>query len=298
MEIREVKKQIENKTLGHDMLIFRCDDDFVARQYAHAMAEMWNYNIVPVELDTLLTLGNDIFGGDREDGQLLIYSTDKLEVKLPKLEDVVVICKKIDKKVEMDVIEVPKLEKWQLKDYAVSRVEGLNETDIDKLIEKCQGNIHRLDLELNKITLFDKEEREALYKVFESEGALADLTTYTIFDISNCILKKDRATLAKIYEEIDYMDVTPAISLCIILLNNLRNIIKIQLSPNPTAESCGLDPKRFWAIKKYNCGWYSREQLYKAFDFLTDLDRQLKNGELLFSDRELLDYIITHMLSL
>ena len=102
------------------------------------------------------------------------------------------------------------------------------------------------------------------------------------------------AACKKIYKEIDKIDIEP-IGLVTVLLNNFRNIIKIQLANNPTAESCGMKPNQFWAIK-HSCGLYTKEQLLSIFNFLTEIDKKIKTG-MIPVDSFLIDYIVINILT-
>ena len=211
---------------------------------------------------------------------------------------VYIICKTIDKKslevFNNYIVELPKLEDWQIKDYVYSVAEGANEKSLDRLIDVCGNDIYRINQELNKIKIFTQQERNFTFDKFIEDGIFSDLSTYTIFDFSNAIVKRDRETLRKIYKEIDKIDIEP-IGLVTVLLNNFRNIIKIQLANNPTAESCGMKPNQFWAIK-HSCGLYTKEQLLSIFNFLTEIDKKIKTG-MIPVDSFLIDYIVINILT-
>ena len=148
--------------------------------------------------------------------------------------------------------------------------------------------------ELKKLKIFKETERKYIFKQFMDEGIFEDLSDHNIFDFTNAIIKKDIAKLTALYEEIYKIDVEP-LGLVKLLYDNLRTIISIQLDPNATAESVGIATNRFWAIKKNNCGYYTKDQLLNAFYLITDIDRKLKTGEL--GTDIMVDYIVCHMLS-
>ena len=77
---------------------------------------------------------------------------------------------------------------------------------------------------------------------------------------------------------IDNIDVD-AFGLMKILSTNFKKVIDIQLNPKATAESLKMSSKQFWAIKKYSCGYYTREQLISIYTMLNDCDYHIGDQE-------------------
>ena len=144
------------------------------------------------------------------------------------------------------------------------------------------------------MSLFTEQERKHIFDSFLDDGIFDDLSEHNIFDFSNAILKKDVTSLMSLYKEIEKIDVEP-LGLVTTLYNNLKNIISIQLDSSATPEKLNLPSNRFWAIKKYSCGFYTKEQLIQSFYLITDIDRKLKSGEI--TTDLIVDYIVCHMLS-
>ena len=112
--------------------------------------------------------------------------------------------------------------------------------------------------------------------------------------MTNAILKKDLVAISHIFKDIENIDVEP-IGLVTILYNNFKNVINVQLSNNPTADKLGMKSNQFNAIR-YNCGYYSKESLNKILEILTNIDKQIKIGEMPIDI--LVDYLIIKILSL
>jgi DNA polymerase III delta subunit len=300
MKIEDLKRDIENKTLDTKLIIFKYEDiPYVPFQYINEIAKQRELKVEYLEEDSQLISTADIFGVKTPLG-IRLLKIDKFENSNNKLLDednLYIVCKKISKDAEDTlsdrIVSVPKLENWQIKDYVYSQLEGIDTKELDELIDLCKYDIYRLQSEIEKLLIFNEGERKYIFSDFVYDGIFSDLSTYTVFDLSNSIIKKDTKRLLDIYKELDKIDCEP-LGLVTILLNNFRNIIKIQLASNPTPESTGLKPNQFWAIK-YNCNVYTKDQLLAVFDLLTDTDRRIKTGEI--TTTILVDYLITHILS-
>ena len=301
LDIKNLKSDIENENIKHNFAIFKYSDtDFLGFQYVDAIAKVLNREVKII--DDLSEISKNTFSlfDDSDSDCINLFITDKFEYDNLDIihKDLYIICKTIDKKslkIFNDyILELPKLEDWQIKDYVYSVAEGANEKSLDKLINACGNDIYRINQELNKIKIFTKQERNFTFDKFIDDGIFSDLSTYTIFDFSNAIIKKDINTLRTIYKEIDRIDIEP-IGLVTVLLNNFRNIIKIQLANNPTPESCNMKPNQFWAIR-HSCGMYTKEQLLFIFDFLTGIDERIKTGNMPV-DSFLIDYIVITILT-
>lgn len=304
MDIKTLKENIESKLSDIRFIFVNSEDSFLSNQYINVIAQKNELKIITVEeIRSLIPNDNDIFGiGDVIDETCLyVYKVDKFEEKdsdIIKIKHLIIVCDKIDsesKEIFKElVIEMPKLEPWQIKDYAYSIADGVNTKKLDWLLTVSNNNIHRVHNELSKLTPFIPKERDYVFDMMVEDDAFVDLSNFVIFDLSNAIIKKDIKTIAKILEDIKKIDVEP-LGLQVILTNQFRNIISVQMSPNASAEKLGMNPKQFYAISKYSCGYYTREQLVEIFDVVSKCDYLLKNGDV--PNDKLVDYMILHILS-
>lgn len=294
ISIESLKSNIESRKNLSDFYVFLYSDiDFMPLQYAQEISKINNQSITLEELDNLPR--KSFF--DVIDNTLYVCFID--EFKVPQyipFENSIIICNKIDKDTkalyEDNLVEFPKLEKWQIKDYVYSNCEGVDQKQLDWLIETCRYDIYKLDREISKLNIFDTKVRQSLFNNFKQDGIIGDDSDKTIFDFTDAIIKKDWNKLNSIYQKIEYCDVEP-LGVVTILLKNFRNIINIQLGKNPTAESCGLSGKQFYVIKTYNCGLYNREQLIRIYYMLLSIDKYLKTGYL--ENDNILSYIVTYI---
>lgn len=306
MDLQQVKNTVLSKQLSRSLIIFICkSSNFVPLQYT----DWYRKNGIEVEyVEDILRLqssSNSLFDSwVSNPDKLYVYSCETFDLPSEKVsyflttdKSIFVICKEVSDLVKTSFVEnivnVPKLEKWQIEDLAYSMADGADPQDIDYVLKVCGSDINRLYTELQKIALFAGEERKSLVKDFIYDGIFNDLSRYTIFDITSAIIKRDCQSLREVYLEIENIDCDP-LGLVGILIKNFRDIISVQCTNNPSPETCGMDSKKFWAVK-YSCGFYTREQLMKIYSMLTSVDRRLKTGEL--TTDIIIDYIITYILS-
>lgn len=300
MKLEQLKKNIENKSISDELIIFKLSDiDFICKQYINEIA---NIKQLPIEyIEDISSLCQvDIFGINSINRSISVFKCEELN-NLNKLilkrKNVIIICKnitaEIESKYEPYITIVPKLESWQIKDYIYSVLENVDTKKLDYLIDKCNNNIYRLDNEISKLTIFDNSTRENMFDLFVSDNAFSDLSKYSIFDFTNAIIKKDIDLLRIIYKEKSNMDID-TFGLITILLNSFRDILSVQCNPKMTADKLGVTSKKFWAIK-YSCGFYSNEKLLHIFRFLCDIDKKIKLGEL--PTELVIDYIMLNILN-
>ena len=307
MDLQHLKTLVISNIIPTGVTILLCKyDDFVPLQYI----ESYRKNAVNVkyvdDLSIVTTRVDALFGDYTDDSNTLyVYSCDNLDLSETEIsniqiatKNVIIICSKVSDTVQSKlsdkIIVVPKLEKWQIEDLAYSMADGADPDDIEYLLKVCGNDVHRLYNELEKVSLFSEQERKSAVKDFIYDGIFNDLSHYNVFDISTAIVKRDVTTLKNVYSEINNIDCEP-IGLVALLLKNFKDVITVQLSSNPSPEKCGMESKKFWAVK-YSCGYYTKEQLIKIYEMLTSIDFQIKTGSI--STSELIDYMITYIFSI
>lgn len=303
MTLQDLKTSIENKSFKPTSFILLSEDKFIPLQYINAIQKDLGFSITYIEdLSVISPDIEDIFSVEMQDidTDIIVFNTDIVDFSndiLYNKSNIIIVTSKIDKSsreyYKNIIIEVPKLVEWQVKDMVYSMGSGIDSKYLDWLIKNCNSDVNRLYNEMSKLSLFNESERESLFLEMSNDGAFEDLSINTIFNFTNAILKKDIKSLKTIFEEIDNIDIND-FGLLTILYNNFLNVINIQLGTNPTPDSLGMSPKQFNAIK-YNCGYYSQQQLISIFNMLTDLDRKIKSGE--FPTNIMRDYLILSILS-
>ncbi len=272
IELATFKNEIENNTLLFDdnLFIFIGKDlssEFIFDQYAHIFI---NNNFI--ELNLVDGLYDNMGFFDIDNSSLDVFKTDKLEY-IPKTFKGWIYCKSVSKDIrdnfDKSIIELPKLEKWQIVDYISSKCHITIE-QAEKLYDEYD-NIYKLDIESNKLKIFDDNYFDIL------SNQLLSKDEYEIFDITNALLQRDKNKLKLIYQKDIKVD---AFAFMALLIKNFKQVIDIQLARNASAETLSMSGKQFWAIQKYNCNRYSREELIYIYKLLTSLDLQIKSGKI------------------
>ena len=305
MTIQELKTQIEAGKVTDELIILKdTEDNFISNQYIKAIARVKKQKInYDDSIDELLADSSSLFSmfQEKDDTSLNVLKSEVfiwVEPRISRLTNLIIVVSKFsDKAIEMQfekyVVTVPKIEGWMLKDYVYSITEGVAHKDLDWLMQLCGTNYARLQQELDKVSLFREDERRYLFDDLIRDGAVDDLSSYSIFNFTNAITSKDLTAIKSVYKELSRMDVNE-FGLLTILLKNFKNIIMVQLNANPTPENTGLDGKQLYAIKKIP-RVYSATQLVDIYTMLLDIDRQIKSGEL--PTDILIDYLVTKILS-
>ena len=281
IDLATLKTEIEENTFNSKLLICKCKDitsKFIAEQYLHYYARANNFEIVERED---IEYSRNTWG--TEESCVFIHKTDELTVKPTTEDNIWIITSKIKAKLAKElaeyIVEIPKLEEWQLKDYVATSCR-ITEELAEQLMEAYK-DIYKLDIEINKLKIFSQN------MFNELTDQLLYQVDQPIFDLTNALVKRDKQALTKFIESGTEVD---PFALTSLLLKNFRNIINIQLAQNPTAESTGLTGKQFYAIQRYSCGHYNREELLYIYSVLTQIDSQIKSGNL--DTSHVINYII------
>lgn len=303
MELQELSNALKNNSNIESFYIFlNTENTFLSNQYIEEISKVKSLSISYVdELKSLVPDKNDIFGCDvtLSENTLYVYKTDEFvcnDISIKNVKNLIIVCNKIEKNTaelfKTFIIEMPKLQEWQIKDYVYSLADGVDHRKLDWLISICNKDIYRIDNELSKIKIFNKKDRDDVFNQFAEEGAFSDLSNIVVFDLTSAILKRDAKRTSEILEDIKNFDCEP-FGVLTLLLNSFRNVINIQLSRDPSAVSLGMKPAQFYAIQKNNCGVYTKEQLVTIFELLSKIEFRVKMGEL--PVELLIDYMVTNV---
>ena len=302
MTLQEFKESLENKTFLPCTMMLISEDKFLPLMYLREIERTLGYKLNYVE--SMFDIGadeEDIFGtvsgGTKE---LTVFNTDKIEAcndTLFRESNVVVVATSITAEAKTFykniLIEMPKIVDWQLQDMVYSYCKGVDTKYLDWLIKECGGDIHRLYNESLKLSIFPEADRPILFEKMNDDGAFDDLTSNSIFNLTNAIVKKDIQLVKAMYADIKVMGISD-FGLLSVLYNNFMSMVQIQLGISPTAEKLGMKQSQFNAIR-YNCGKYTNNQLVNIIKMLSDIDRKIKCGEM--PTYIMVDYLIISILS-
>lgn len=303
MKIEQLKDSIQNGNILNSFLIFQYKDiPFVAEQYLNEICNKLNKSIEYIDsLDPFIKTANSIFGEEEiSSDYVYVYKCDEfkeISSKLLQRNNLYIITKKLDKKskdiFESVIVNIPKLENWQIKDYVYSIGEGIEPYDLDWLCEVCSYNIYRLDKELSKLSLFPLGERKYLFKQLKDEGCFSDISSYNVFNITNSITNRDMKTLHLALKEIKSFDAEP-LGVVTLLYNGFKKLIQVWLAKNPTPENTGLKSNVIYAINN-SPRVYTKNQLLKCFMEVCSIDKKLKTGYIEIP--WLIDYLVCKIMT-
>lgn len=298
-----LKENISSKSLTDAFFIFLVDEKdnlFLTMQYVQEISKILDKEIEYIDnLDSILNPYKDLFGNTEDkSNKLKICKCKELNIsntKLNFIHDLIIITNSISEDARVNynynIVNVPKLENWMIKDYALIRGKGVDQDRLEFLCDACNYDIYRIENELKKLDGFGEGQKKFIFKQMMDEGSLDDLTFYNMFSLSNAIQARDLQTIDSILGSSMEIDVMALISL---LYQGFRKMIMVWLDKNPTPDSTGLKSNQIWAIRNLPRN-YNKDQLIKIFKFLSSLDSKLKQGNL--PNNNLIDYIIVKILS-
>lgn len=297
MQLRELKERINKKdSIPFPLIFLASNNDFLVNQYLYSIAKNLSLNIVSISsLKELDDITSSVF---YENNDLFVFKVDKdMLVKQEDIKNnkVILLVENQIKGSDIDVVKFDKLENWMIEDYAKTLLPGLTVQETTWLCKICNYNIDRVDIECQKLSLFDKKEQENIFELINKENGYCDLNDLNIFNLTNAIIKKDILTIKNIIRDIDNIDIEGT-GLVTILLKQFLNIINIQLNNHANAASLNMSEKQFRAVS-YNCNKYSNNKLISIYKFLNDVDYRLKSGLLDISNKDLVQNILNNILN-
>ena len=297
MDLRELKESIETNTFKPTNLILLAKDKFIPLMYLEALSKTYDMNYL--DSFDMLPTSFSLFEvkNNKNINVIFIEKVEFIPDFVYNNDNVIVVASNVPQEVKktcmFDIIEIPELEEWQIKDLVYSFCAGVEDNKLEWMLSICNNNIYRLYNECLKLSIFQENERKHLFNQMIDDNVFDDLSSKTIFDFTNAIMRKDIQSLERMFIELENIDINE-FGLITVLYNNFSNLFKIQLGINQTPNSLGIKQGQFNAIKRL-IGAYSGEQLIKAFNLITDMDRKVKNGE--FPVPLMKDYLVTSILS-
>ena len=299
MTLIELKKYINNKTAPSDFMIFVAKDcHFLADQYVKAIGDLTEGGIKKISSIyepsqssiALLTDTTDIVN------ILTVDNFDERAEDYSQFERIIVVCEQIDKSiaktVEPYVIKFPKLEEWQILDYAKSICKYVDESDLLWLIQATNNNIERVVNELEKVAMFPKNEQKAVFAAIRFDPQ-SDLFKLDLFNVVNALVEGDFSVLYDFIKCNGYEEIEPVV-LANRTMTSLKNIILVTQNPGLTAEDCGMSAGQFRFLK-YKYHSLNVEAIKQKIKFLSSFDLNLKTSRLDLSKREMTNYLINNL---
>ena len=299
MTLIELKNSLSNNVVPTDFMIFvNKESPFLASQYIQTIAKISDNGIRKIKSIyepqqssiSLLTMPEGTIN------VVYVETFDERAEDYTQFENTIVMCEQIDKSiaknVEAFVINFPKLEEWQILDYAKTICPDLEEPDILWLIQASNNSIERVINELEKAKMFSKEEQKSIFTSIRFDPQ-TDLFKVDLFTVVNALVDGDMAILFDFIKHNGYELIEP-VMLANRVLTSLKNILLVTQNPGITHEVCGMSIGQFnFIAKKYRS--INIETIRSKIKFLTNFDLALKTSCLDLSKRDMLNYLISHL---
>lgn len=298
MTLMELKKSVTDRIVPSEFMIFVSKDcPFLVNQYLKALSDLAVGGVNKInsiyepQQSSIMLLTNT-------EGALNVLYTDTFDERsedYSQFENTIVVCEQVSKDiakiVENYIIKFPKLEDWQICDYAKTICSGAEESDLMWLIQASSSSIERVVNEIDKVALFSKNEQNEILAAIRFDPQ-TDLYNADIFAIVNAIVEGD---LPVLYEFINHSgwEIHEPVMLVNRALSSLKNIIIISQNPNVKAEDCGVSAGQFKFIR-YKYRSLNVEAAKQKLKFLTNFDLMLKTSQLDLNKRDMLSYIISN----
>lgn len=291
MTLPEVKQYLTDNQNIDKMLIFKCEDtDFISMQYTKKLAEIRNAEIINVEsLEDIPTSNSFI-----EENLIYLYRCESFDKIIEENKQLIIITKKLSKDVLKElsdyIIIVPKLENWMTEDFIKLNCSGLDNEMVSWFIANYDNDIYKILLEIDKLKVFPPDTRKYLFEEFYNNGVFDSPDKNNAFALSSALQSKDKNSLIQLLSKNNEIEPISAMSL---IQSNLKKLCKVWLNKAPNPDNTGLKSNQIWAINNLP-RTYTKEQLVKAFEIVSGLDRKIKSGE--FPIELTIDYIVVKLM--
>lgn len=299
MTLVELKNYITSGIVPHDFLILvDKDNKFLARQYVNAIGDLVTGSINKISSIyepfqsslALLTVPEDCIN-------VLITDTfDERAEDYSQFENTLVVCEQIDKTIihatEEYTIKLPKLEEWQILDYAKTLCPAVEEEDLLWLIRATDASIERVINELDKVKLFNKNDQKQVFSAIRFDPN-TDLNNAAFLNVSNAIAYGDMSALFTLMRSANFYELD-AVGLASNVLTSLKNIIIISQNPMMNAKECGVSDKQ-WGYIRRNYNNLNIEAVKQKIKFLTNFDLALKSSKLEMTKEAMMNYLVANL---
>ena len=299
MTLMDLKNSITNKIVPSDFMIFVSkDNSFLANQYAKALGELAIGGVNKI---------NSIYEPQQSSFMLLTSSTEALNIltvdvfderseDYSQFENTIVICEQVDKSiaknVENYVVKFPKLEEWQLCDYAKTLCPSIDDEDITWLVKASGNDIERVNSELEKVALFSKNDQKEIFSAIRFDPQ-SDLYNADLFAIVNALVLGDLSALFEFIKHNGY-NIHEPVMLANRAFSSLKNIILVTQNYNLNYTDLDMSEKQYRFIKNNNRN-LNLAAAKKKLKFLANFDLLLKTSQLELDKRDMLNYLIANL---
>lgn len=311
MELYELKQAILDNKIPN-FLIFTGEEGKLIDIYIEKIAEVKKVELKSIDDVTFYLNMNSQKNLFKQDISYAVIRNDTSILQkedqwamLPKVKNTLVLTfTKIDKTTKFYkhfkdyIVSFDRMNPEHIKASLMKKLQDNNmkiqQKYIDWLVSNCSNDYGRCINELDKILIFKNDPRncEELFKQFARDNAFHYDIPDCIFDFSNAFILRNKEKVWNIYEDLKQTSDGPLVVFTV-LYNSFKNILLVQSANKPTADTLGMSPKQFNAIK-FKVGKYSTKELSDIILLISELDRKIKLG--LVEDRMALEYFMVKVL--
>lgn len=299
MTLMELKEHIINKRAPRDFMIFvNKDNTFLASQYIKELSKLAEGGVNKIS-SIYEPQQSSLFLLTAPEGILNILTVDTFDERAEdysQFENTIVVCEQVDKTivkcVEDYIVKFPKLEEWQIFDYAKTLCPHIDDEDLLWLVKATDNDIERVSNELAKVAMFNKDEQKAAFAAVRFDTQ-TDLYKVDLFAIVNALVEGDMPVLFDFIRHNGHENIEPVV-LANRALTSLKNIILVSQNPMLTAEECGVSAGQHKFLK-YKYRSLNINAVKQKIKFLSNFDLMLKTSQLELNKRDMLNYLICNL---
>ena len=225
-----------------------------------------------------------------------VETFDERSEDYSKFENTIVVCEQVDKSISKNVeqytIKMPKLEEWQIFDFAKNRCKNIDDEELSWLIKASNNDIERVLNELDKVALFDKDDQKTIFSSIRLDPQ-TDLFSFDLFTIVNALVEGNKLVLYDFLKHNGYESIEPVV-LANRALTSLKNIVLASQNTGLLAADCGMSPKQLSTLRAKYCS-LNIDAARQKIKFLANFDLALKTSQLDLSKRDMLSYLINNL---
>ena len=305
MEIRAVKKQIQNKSLDK-FYIFTGDEVEAQRIYIDKIAEVTERDVVCVDtiadavkfktgvlkIPRLFVVRDDkdfiSKGAETDINELL--GDKMLILQLTAVDKRTKFYKQFEERiVTFNYMSVDVLYKY------VQRACKLSDSNTEQLINICGNDYSRILLEVDKVNSYAVAESVSVDTAFErltADGTIYRAPEDAIFDFVDAVLQAKPNIAYRLLEDCRAFE-EPSLKLISVLYSNMKRVLQVQTcSSKNVTEVTGLTAWDVKCVQKnLNC-WDSRDLVY-FLKRLQSIEKAIKTGEI--DDAVAIDYALSQI---
>lgn len=296
MELHKLKANLLEGKLPNKFLIFVCSENFfIADQYINMICdksgkEKRSINSI-FEQSSAMSL---VFDFSEYINVLKTETFEEFSEDYTSLENTIVVCKKVDKKLLESasefIVEIPKLEAWQIEDYIKQCCPELDDLEAKWLVQAADKNIYKIENELDKIRLFSGKNRNKVLAQLRFDSG-SDLYSIDVFTLCDAIIYNNKGVLADFLKHqnncsFELMSVVGA------LYTKAKNLLAVKYG-NLSAVDLGISPGYYKRLVSE--AWIPQGRLQMILQVASNIDLQLKSGLLDMPKNRQLDYLFSKL---